>query len=180
MSSVIKNFVENSFNLNMILCGFENDVNDTKTFWSKNKKKNKELVEKFLSETKKIAEKVKESFTVYRGTDLPSPTMQPFTDQMSNCQYMSTSKSKSLAKEFSRKKGFLHHLRLEKGVKYLDIQKILKSDENLDKKILAVIKREKEIVLLPGCNLKLISFNKNIVKWLVSKENNIKKNKIPK
>lgn len=50
--------------------------------------------------------------------------MHPACFNMENCQFMSCSKSLSIAKEFSGKKGFIHVFRCDKGVGIYDLEDI--------------------------------------------------------
>ena len=96
--------------------------------------------------------------TLYRGTTTFSPTFHPLCETMVNCQYMSTTKDKAIAKEFGRK-GFLHVFKLEKGVPIFDMKDMYGSDP---------VKREKEVLIYPGAQLKLEGIEGNVFTWTVS------------
>ena len=77
---------------------------------------------------------------------------------MTNCQYLSTTKSKAIANEFGRK-GYLHVFKLEKGVPIYDMEDIYGPDDP---------KREKEVLIYPGAKLTLQSVNGRVFTWSVT------------
>ena len=98
------------------------------------------------------------AMTLYRGTTTFSPTYHPLCETMVNCQYMSTTKSKAIAKEFGRK-GYIHVLNLDKGVAIFDMKESYGNDP---------VKREQEVLLYPGAHMKLEHIEGNIFTWHVS------------
>ena len=137
----VKRFVQSSFELNATLCGIT-VVKDS--IWTKS------AIQQFLKHMDKIRETTKKQTILYRGSWVVSPTMHPACFDMENCQFMSCSKSLSIAKEFSGKKGFIHVFRCDKGVGIYDLEDIY-GDEP--------VKREKEVLIYPGCHL---TFSKKI------------------
>lgn len=147
----IKRFIRGSFELNIRLCSSEK-LDDKDTMWKP------PAIREFLKYANKVVEKSKE-ITLYRGTTVPSPTMSHFDFELKNCQFMSTTKSLAIAKEFAYKGGYIHVLHLKKGVSIYDIKDLYSNDG---------VKREKEVIIYPGCTLKLLAFSKNTFHWEVS------------
>ena len=147
----VKRFVRGSFELNMILCG-EKPYKDT--IWKKT------AIHEFLAYMSTIKQQFKKKTKLYRGSHVISPTMHPVCLEMENCQFMSTSKSLSIANEFAGKKGFVHIFTCDKGVDFYDIKELYGDDK---------VKREKEVLLYPGCHLKLEKKSGNKLYWAVSK-----------
>jgi hypothetical protein len=115
-------------------------------------------IKQFKTYMNRVKQLAPEGLTLYRGTSMPSPTYHPLCAEMSNCQFLSTSKSKSIAAEFGRK-GFLHIFKLEKGVAIYDMKDIYGTDP---------VKREKEVLLYPGATMSLVSLKGNTFTWKVS------------
>lgn len=147
----VKRFIQGSFELNMILCGNKPHKD---TIWKKS------AVKDFLDYMPTIKQQFSKETKLYRGSTVNSPTMHEACFEMINCQFMSTSKSLSIANEFAGKKGFVHIFTCEKGVDFYDLEDIYTDDK---------IKREKEVLLYPGCHLSLTKKNGNKFYWSVSK-----------
>ncbi len=147
-----KRFQRESWSINAELCGI--DYDKTATLW------NNETIKEFNDFMNKNSTIVNKKITLYRGTENMSPTMQQLCYPMKNCQYLSTSKSKAIAKEFMgrKNKGYLHIFYCQKGVRIYD----MKDDYGSDK-----VKREKEVLILPNQKLTIFELKKNIVKWNV-------------
>jgi len=79
---------------------------------------------------------------------------------MTSCQFMSTSKSLAIAKEFAGKEGFIHVLHCAKGVEVYDFKNVYGD---------MPVKREKEVLVYPGCTLNFISKKGNVLHWNVTK-----------
>jgi hypothetical protein len=146
----VKRFVQGSFELNMVLCG-EKPTKDT--IWKK------QAIDDFLAHMSTIKQQFKKKCKLYRGSSVLSPTMNPACLEMENCQFMSTSKSLAIANEFAGKKGFVHILTCEKGVEFYDFEELYGSDK---------VSREKEVLLYPGCHLKLDEKKGNKLYWTVT------------
>ena len=146
MESLIKDYVETSWELNMILCGKKENIDTKYSVWTDEK------VKIFINVVGKAGEVLYAPLTLYRGSgETISPTMQEFNPELTNCQFLSTTSDKNIALEFvSRGKkervGYLHILKCEPGVKIIDISNMSQSS------------REKETLIYPGCRLTLISF----------------------
>lgn len=145
--SWIKRYQRESWSINAELCGIPYDKDST--LWTKT---NIRKFNKFMNEN---SIKLKKELILYRGTENVSPLMTELCYQMKNCQYLSTTKSRSIAKEFMGKKGYLHILYCKKGTKIYD----MKDDYD------SPVKREKEVLILPNHQLTLLEFKNNIVKW---------------
>ena len=152
-SNWVKRFVRGSFELNMILCGSKPHKD---TIWKKS------AVDEFLEYMPTIKQQFKKKTKLYRGSTVISPTMDEACLEMDNCQFMSTSKSLSIANEFAGKKGYVHIFTCEKGVDFYDLEELYGDDG---------VKREKEVLLYPGCHLKLDKKNDNKLYWSVSNPN---------
>jgi len=150
-TSWIKRYQRESWSVNAQLCNIDYDKNST--LWNV---KNIKLLEQYI---KKNSTKLTKELILYRGTENISPLMSNFDYKMNNCQYISTSKSRAIAKEFTRKNGFLHILYCQKGILIYDMKNDYENDG---------VKREKEVLILPNHQLILLEFKKNIVKWKIS------------
>ena len=117
-----------------------------------------QAIRSFKAHMTKMRQLAPEDMTLYRGTSKPSPTYQPLCETMTNCQFLSTSKKKSIAKEFGRK-GFLHVFKLKKGVAIYDMKDTYGDD---------ALKREQEVLIYPGAIFKLESLEGNELTWTVS------------
>jgi hypothetical protein len=152
-------FMLSSFALNSLMCG--TDFDKSNTSW------NEENMRKFNNYMKRNAQTLTRKKLLYRGTTVKSPTMNPFSNEMINCQYMSCSKSKEIGIEFiSRKKGldgngYLHVFQCCKGVKIYDMKDKYKT-------FIFPLKREKEVIILPNHHMKLIKEEKNILYWIIT------------
>jgi hypothetical protein len=111
---------------------------------------------KYLNE---IGKNTKKKIILYRGTGSLSPTMKPLSEDLEICGYLSTSKSKSIALEFAHKKGYLHILEVDKGVKICDFEEELKEKYIPD--------REREVLICPDQKMKLLSIKNDIFTWRV-------------
>jgi hypothetical protein len=148
----VRRFVEGSFELNSILCGVP--IDKSATMWKP------AAVRDFLKYMESVKRVFTKPITLYRGTaGGESPTMSPISFDIRNCQFISTSKSQEIAKEFAGKKGYVHEFHISKGVEYYDLEEIYANDP---------IKREKEVILYPNCRLQLISYSKQKLVWKVS------------
>lgn len=87
--------------------------------------------------------------------------MSPLASQITSCQFISTSQSRAIAKEFSwpRGSGYLHILKCEPGVRFYDVA----LDPSPDNPAV----REKELLLYPGTRLTLISRRGATFTWAV-------------
>jgi hypothetical protein len=146
----VKRFVRGSFELNGKLCGIYVTPD---TEWTAPR------IRAFLRYMESIKQPLQKETTLYRGSWVISPTMHPACLEMDNCQFMSTSKSRAIATEFAGKKGYLHILECSKGVITYDLEEIYGEDR---------VKREKEVLLYPGCHLTFMSKRGNILRWRVS------------
>jgi len=147
----VKRYIEGSFELNSLLCGIP--IDKSATIWKPS------AIKQFLEHMNTIKQVAKKPFVLYRGTTVPSPTMSSLAYEIVSCQFMSTTKSHAIAKEFKGKNGFIHELHIQKDVKYYDLENIYGDDP---------VKREKEVILYPGCTLHLVSFKNNKFVWNVS------------
>ena len=146
----VRRYLHGSYELNMIMCG--NTV-EKGTIWTK------KAITDFERHMKKVKQTSSKDIILYRGTTVISPTMANACIEMTTCQYMSTSKSLAIAKEFATKKGFIHKLICKKGLEIYDLEEIYGDDR---------VKREKEVLVYPGCNMKLIEKKGNILTWEVT------------
>ena len=147
----VKRYIRGSWALNMIMCGLEKGID--KDMWSS------KHIKQFIKYMKKVQGKLDKDTILYRGTTSISPTMSPACIEMTNCHFMSTSKSRAIATEFSgRKGGYLHTFMCKKGVPVYDLNDIYGDN---------IVKREKEVLIYPGCKLTLISKKGNNLVWQV-------------
>lgn len=153
-SNWVKRYVRSSYELNLNLCGFTQYKD---TLWTKS------AIKEFLLYMPTIKQKFKKEQKLYRGSYVISPTMHPACLEMDNCQFMSTSKSLNIATEFAGKKGFVHIFACKKGVDFYDLKELYGDDP---------VKREKEVLLYPGCHLTLDKKIGNKLYWSVSKKKN--------
>ena len=147
----VKRFVQGSYELNAILCGVP--IDKSATIWKP------AAVREFLAHMKKVQQIATKPMILYRGTQVQSPTMSPAALTISSCQFMSTSKSQAIAKEFAGRNGYIQEFHVGKGVAYYDLEELYGDDP---------VKREKEVLLYPGCTLELVSFNKNKLVWNIT------------
>jgi hypothetical protein len=149
-------YINGSWELNMILNGMEDEVFEPR--WNEDK------IQGFLKYTNKVKQTFKDETILYRGTRVISPTLTPKDGkvcfEMESKGFLSTSKSIDIAQEFTGKKGYLHILICQKGVKHLDFEPYYRNDK---------INREKEILLYPGCKLFLKEKMGNTLVWDVKK-----------
>lgn len=143
-------FVQGSFELNSILCGLP--IDKSATMWKPS------AIREFLQYMDSIKHKAIRPMKLYRGTHSTSPTMKPVSFEMQSCQFMSTTKSPQIAKEFAGPKGFVHELHISKGVDYYDLEELYGNEP---------VKREKEVLLYPNCKLQLVSYSKQKLVWKV-------------
>jgi hypothetical protein len=147
-SSWVRRFIQASFELNGKMCGIPITPD---TVWTD---ENIVLFNAHMESVKTLASRM---MVLYRGSTSDSPTMQDFSQEITTCQFMSTSKSKKIAAEFIFKgKGFLHTLHLHPGVAFYDFQEHYGADP---------IKREKEVVVYPQQRLVFRSKKGNNVIW---------------
>jgi hypothetical protein len=149
----IKRYIRGSYELNLTLCGLKKIIQGN-TLWTKS------AIQDFLNYMKDNRQVISEPIQLYRGTNVVSPVMTAACLEITNCQFMSTSKSKAIATEFAGKKGFIHILHCSKGVVVYDFNNIYGDDP---------VKREKEVLIYPGCKLSLLSKKDNVLHWSVTK-----------
>jgi hypothetical protein len=149
--SWIKRYIQSS-EINAIMCK-NNIFKREHTMWTN------ENIKKFNNFMNKNYTEISKPIKLYRGSWYISPTFSPFLENIKNCQYISTSKSKAIASEFTGQRGYLHIFHLEPGVKIYDLQHDY--GDNL-------IKREKEVLIYPKMKLTLISYKNNILNWKVN------------
>jgi hypothetical protein len=143
----VKRFMNGSFELNASLCG----LTVTKdTIWTKS------AIRQFLKYMNTIRQTTKKQTILYRGSHVLSPTMNPACFDMKNCQFMSSTRSLSIAKEFAGEKGFVHIFKCGKGVGIYDLEDIYMNDP---------VKREKEVIIYPGCHLRFSKMIGNKLYW---------------
>lgn len=135
--------------INHFLCGLT-DMNPADTLWTP------KAIREFQSYMDSVASVTEKHMILYRGSTVDSPTMHPLMPEMMNCQYMSTSKSKAIAKEFATKQGYLHILHVHKGVRFYDLKEIYGNN---------VSKREKEVLVYPGSRLVLREAKEKALTW---------------
>lgn len=145
----IKRFVRGT-EINHFLCGLT-DMNPANTLWTP------KAIREFQAYMDSVVTMADKDMILYRGSTVESPTMHPLMPEMVNCQYMSTTKSRAIAKEFAGKKdGYLHVLHVKKGVRLYDLDAIY--GEN-------VAKREKEVLIYPGARLVLQGAKGHVLTW---------------
>lgn len=145
----LKRYMRGS-DLNSIMCG----INMKDSMWTK------KTISEFNNYMNLIKQPLKKDTILYRGTYVVSPTMSPACLSMINCQYMSSSKSLSIAKEFAGKRGgFIHTFLCKKNVITFDLQHIYEKEDPV---------REKEVLIYPGQQLTLISKKGNMLTWEVT------------
>ena len=148
-----KRYIQTSATLNWLLCGIPHNKSDS--IWTS------VAVKQFHTFMNTHSVVITKPITLYRGTSVPSPTMSPLADRMITCQYMSTTKSKIIAEEFKwKKEGYLHVLKCEPGVRLYDFENDYDDD---------LVKREKEVLVLPGHVLTIDNIDGHIITWKVSK-----------
>ena len=148
-----KRYLQTSAELNWLLCGIPHNKEDS--LWTPT------AVNQFNTFMEKESVVITKPITLYRGTSVPSPTMSPLANIMVSCQYMSTTKSRAIADEFNwKKKGYIHILELQPGVRVYDF-----INDYGD----APVKREQEVLILPGHILTISDINGHTMTWKVSK-----------
>lgn len=147
----VKRYIQGSFELNGILCGIY--VLKDETMWTP------DTIRQFVKHMNSIGHKSIREGTLYRGSGHESPTMQDVSDKIYNCQFMSTTKSRKIAREFAGKDGYIHVFHIMKGVTLYDLEATYGDDG---------IKREQEVIIYPGAVLTLIKRSKNTLYWNVS------------
>lgn len=149
----LKRYMNGSWELNMILSGHKSEVDLTTTLWKP------KAIRDFLEYMDKNKQLLKKEIKLYRGTEFISPTMDPACYQIKSKQFLSTTKSLNIAKEFAGKNGYVHTLICSKGVPTYDYKDIYEDDN---------IKREKEVLIYPGVVLTLIKKLNNNLVWNVT------------
>lgn len=156
-------YMKDSWEFNMYLSGRKNEVNwNIPTTWKIPE------INKAVKYFNSIAETLEDEMVVFRGTTMPSPMMVEMSPEMPApgkekfSQVLATTYSLDIAHEFSKPKnkvvGYLHVLRLQPGVKYIDISKYN-------------VGEQQDILLVPGYKLILqevrpINYGyKHIKKW---------------
>jgi len=148
-----KRYIQTSAELNWTLCGISYTKEDS--LWTP------EAISEFNTFMKKHSKPLPKMTILYRGTSVPSPTMSPLEDVIVNCQYMSTTKSKAIAEEFNwKKKGYVHILHCQRGVRVYDFENDYGDDP---------VKREQEVLILPGHVLTMVGMKDHTIVWKVSK-----------
>ena len=165
-TSWIRRFIHSSWSLNMIMCGKSKDVDIASSIWAY---KGPKQLAKNISNFKRFMVKHKTTLSkpqvIYRGTTYESPTMDPLSLDMTLCSFISCSKSKKIAHEFTgsrdghlHKDGYLHVLACQVGVRITDFEPHYEGDP---------VKLEKEVLLHPKSILKLMKRVDNIIHWKV-------------
>ena len=160
-----KRYITNS-RVNGMMCGTtpipserkKRDKGGNLLFW------NKKTVKQFKRYMNAHAGVVRKPKTVYRSTHLfPSPTKQPLEEEMTSCQYISTTTSRKYAKGFLKGRSilpFLHVMDVRPGVKIYDVQQEFKTKKE---------NREKEIIIYPNSKLTLKRAVGRTLYWTVTK-----------
>ena len=148
----------------MILCGKGDDVSKKDSIWMyKGPADTKKKIASFKRSMNRRKQIVKTPMKLYRGTtqDYPSPTMNDFSHNMKACSFVSTTKSRSIAKEFAfpRETGYLHVLDVRPGVHYYDFMNNYGNDK---------VSREREILLYPGSMFELKRMRGKVLYWKVT------------
>lgn len=146
----IRRFMRGS-EINAFLCDVD-VYNQAYTLWTPSARR------KFVQYMEEVAQTLPKKTVLYRGTSTFSPTYQPLCETMVNCQFLSTSKSKSIAREFIRRKGYLHVLEVHRGVQVYDLQSIYNENDP---------SREKEVLIYPGARLELLDISGKTLRWKV-------------
>jgi hypothetical protein len=147
----LEKYIKESWSMNMYLSGKTNEVD-----WEKGARWTIPEIKKALKYFNSIAQVAEKEMMLYRGTNgAPSPLMLELAPELPGpgkeklSQVLSTTYNKDIAHEFSRPKnkkvGYLHILKIQPGVKYIDMKKTYK-DCGSDKACI----REEEVLLIPG------------------------------
>lgn len=171
---LINIFIDSANDLNKFICG----LNKGEIEFNKNRLHgwDKKKIKAFIREMNKVSTFLDKEIILYRGTrKYASPIMKDFAPELINCHYLSTSRSESIANRFMRatrtQVGYLHILRCQPGVRFLDMEPYYKDSSQPG------LSEEEEIILSPGCTLFLLGMtpiefvddNKNytVKKWKV-------------
>lgn len=171
---LMNTFLDSSHELNQFICGFNSET----IKWDKNRVHvwDKKKIKQFSKEMNKVGTFMDEEMILYRGTKShATPIMKEFAPELENCHYLSTSRSESIANTFIRptstRVGYLHVLRCQPGVRFLDMEPYYKISSQPG------LSKEEEVILYPGCKFLLMGMepmeffdnNKNylVKKWKV-------------
>lgn len=171
MDSIICKYIESSWEANMIMSGLESKIDKRYSDWTRSH------VSSLKRAIKGMEKPVQKPMILYRGAQA-SPILEEITDEHAiqrfqtkipiiNQSPISTSTSRTIAKEFIYRKGYLHVLHLDAGVKVLDFKRVSCADEGVMKTKI----REKEIIISPNHEFIPIKRYKDIFHWRVVKRN---------
>jgi len=162
--SWIVRYINSSWDVNMILCGKGDDVSKKDSIWMyKGPTDTKKKIAAFRRSMNRRKQVVKTPKKLYRGTaeDSPSPTMNDYSPDLKACSFVSTTESRSIAKEFAwpRDKGYLHVLDVRPGVHYYDFVNNYGNDK---------VSREEEVLLYPGSQFEITRKRGKVLYWKVT------------
>jgi hypothetical protein len=120
----------------------------------------KDILE-FMEWANKQATTLQRARMLYRGT--PKDVTLPYYASNPTLSFVSTTKSADIAQEFAspKGKGWVHVLHLSKGCRVIDLQPYYATFR------IPGLKREKEVLLLPGHTFTLLSEDKHTKHWQV-------------
>lgn len=158
-SSWLKRYMHSSFELNMRLAGLAARLDKSAKTWTPTR------IKSCMAWMRSHSTKLDHDAVYYRGTSKASVMIEAdpeslVTPKRNRC-ILSLTSSKAIAKEFAwpKGKGYMHTLKLAKGCRVVGMQY----------EDVAKVAREKEMLLLPGHQLDLVSRNGRSMTWEVHK-----------
>ena len=155
----INRFMIESYTINMYMCGLSEDISHDESIWLHRPKNIKKHIAGLKRDMRKHSTILQKQITLYRGTTDTSPTMKPFDVDMKTCSFLSCTKSKKIAHEFTMRKGFVHIFKCHPGVVVTDFKDHYASAQGL------AITREQEVVLHPNMCLHLNRRKDHCIYW---------------
>lgn len=155
-SSWLKRYSYSSKELNMRLAGLGKQLHKSMNMWTKPR------IRACMAYMRRASHVLATPQVLYRGTSHPGIEIHADEDSLvpdiaKNTCIVSLTTSRAIAKEFAwpKGKGFLHKVCLAKGCRVVDM--VTESDH--------AARREKEVLLLPGHSLKLVSQRGHSLVW---------------
>lgn len=153
--SWLKRYMHSSFELNMRLAGLSVLLDKSMKMWTPSR------IRACMAWMRSHSRVVDKDVVCYRGTSKASVMIEADPDNLTspkrNKCILSLTGSRGIAKEFAwpKGKGYVHTLRLTKGCRVVDMEY-----EKTQK-----VCREKELLLLPGHQLHLVSQRGKSLIW---------------
>lgn len=175
--TLLRKYISTSWEVNMILSGYFEKIDKKYISWTNTEVK--DFKKWFTSESLILGEGI----NVFRGV---FSSFSPFFDELGkeeflqkftskelfkNKSFVSSSRDRKIAKEFSSERGSIHTFYLSKGCKIIDVSSLLSSSEDEDIPRGKAIKREKEVIIGLNHTFTPVKKYKNSFHWIVTTSN---------